>query len=118
MSESNSDVAKVGTAGVLTLSGTVTSTLGGLVLSLVVARNVTPDVFESVVLFLSMLNMVPIISILGLNRGVVKYVSGADSRDERNGSITISLVMPIVVGVVCGLVLTSGLNRSQTRCWT
>ena len=108
MSESNSDAAKVGTAGVLMLFGTATSMLGGLVLRLVVARNVTPEVFGSVVLFLSMLNIVSIISILGLNRGVVKYVSGADSRDERNGFITISLVVPMVAGIVCGLVLTLG----------
>jgi len=108
MSESNSDAAEVGTAGVLMLFGTATSMLGGLVLRLVVARNATPGVFGSVVLFLSMLNVVSIVSIMGLNRGVVKYVSGADSRDERNGFITISLVVPIVVGGVCGLVLALG----------
>jgi len=92
----------------LMLFGTATSMLGGLVLRLVVARNATPEVFGSVVLFLSMLNVVSIISILGLNRGVVKYVSGADSRDERNEFITISLVVPLVIGGVCGLVLALG----------
>jgi O-antigen/teichoic acid export membrane protein len=108
MSESNSDAAQVGTAGVLMLFGTATSMLGGLALRLVIARNVTPEVFGSVVLFLSMLNVVSIISILGLNRGVVKYVSGADSRDERNGFITLSLVVPVIIGSICGLVLALG----------
>jgi len=74
-----------------------------LVLRLVVARNATPEVFGSVVLFLSMLNVVSIINILGLNRGGVKSISGAYSRDERNGFVTIYLVVPMIVGGVCGL---------------
>jgi len=108
MTEQGSDAAKVGTAGVVMLFGTALSMLSGLVLRLLIARSASPDVFGSVVLYLSLLNVVSIISILGLNRGVVRFVSGAGSPLKRDGYITVSLIVPFLIGTLCGLVLAIG----------
>lgn len=99
-SESNSDAADVGVAGVVVLVGTAISMFGGLVLRLVIARNATQEVLGLIALFLAFLDVISIACVLGLDRGVVRYIPATESEESRNVYITLAIVVPFVIGTI------------------
>lgn len=106
MTETQSDAAEVGTAGILMIAGTAVSMFSGFVLRILIARNTSPAVFGAIVVYLSALNLASIICLMGFNQGIIKYISGnKDHREKQNIYITIALSASISLGVVAGVVL-------------
>lgn len=102
----NKNTVDVGIAGLIILAGTGASMFAGFLLRILLARNLNSAEFGTIILFLSILNTLSIITLLGLNRGVVKFTSSNRSNEElRNSYITISLLIPLIVSICLGITL-------------
>ncbi len=104
------DTKEVGRAGVLFLFGTTLSMLAGLVLRVVLARELSVSDFGTVFVFLSLLNILSTPCLLGLNQGITKFVSDEQlSKSETDTYITVTLVTVVVAsGLVTSTLLVIG----------
>lgn len=103
---SSSDAAEVGIAGLIVLLGTVLSMFAGFLFRIVLAQYTDGETFGTVILFVSLLNMVSIFSLLGLNRGIVKFTSERDGYDsKRNTYIFLAILSTVLISALCGVLV-------------
>lgn len=106
----SSNAAEVGEAGVIVLFGTVFSMLSGFLFRILLAQHTETEIFGTVILFLSMLNIVSIVCLLGQNRGVVKFISERNqTTSEKNSYVSSAIIISTVASVLIGfLIVTFG----------
>ncbi|KYH24896.1 putative flippase AglR [Halalkalicoccus paucihalophilus] len=93
------DITDIGQAGILVLLGTLLSMFSGFLFRLIGARFLTADQFGLVVLGITIVNIASIPCILGLNQGIVKFLSDKDNTHNRNSYITVSLLTTLIAGL-------------------
>lgn len=90
----------------IVLFGTVLSMAAGFLFRLLLAQYTSPEILGTVVIFLSLLNTGSTVCLLGLHRGVVKFISEYEGfNPERNSYISIAVATTIAVSVVLGAVI-------------
>ncbi|NLV12635.1 flippase [Haloarcula argentinensis] len=102
---SDTDVVAIGKSGLLIFIGTALSMVAGFIFRVALSNYLTGDVFGSVMLVISMLGIISIPTVLGLNQGVVKFLSTTKNSKEENSYVTLSLMISGVVSIFAVIVL-------------
>jgi len=91
-----SEISRVGRAGLLVLVGSVFSMFSGFLLRLILARQLSPSEFGAVFLAISVMSIGTIPCLLGLDQGLVKFIS---KKDMSVPDSLITVALSIVVGM-------------------
>jgi len=97
------DTVDIGIAGVLVLLGTILSMGGSFIIRIISARYLPTDEFGAVVLGISIVNLVSTSCLVGMNQGLVKYISEDITDDLRNSYITYSLLIVSITGAIVSI---------------
>ncbi|NHN60556.1 MULTISPECIES: flippase [Halorussus] len=103
MSEENSiddEVSALFSSTALILLGIVLSSAGTLVERVIVARVFTPAKYGEVTIGLAVMSIGSVISLVGINQGVSRYLSRAESDAERRGIWLTGLVVSAAISLV------------------
>jgi len=90
---------------VVTFIGNMFLRVSGLLERVLVARFFNPDKYGEFVLALTILNVAVIVALMGLDKGIVRYVPRTDGDQQRRGIIAYSLRFSFLIGIVIGGVL-------------
>ncbi|NHX38168.1 MULTISPECIES: flippase [Haloarcula] len=100
-----SDSTAVGKAGILVLLGTALGMLSSFIFRITLSNNISKSAFGTVILFLSLINIIAIPTVFGLREGIVKYLSNSDlASKERDSIITFSLVIVTTSSLIVALI--------------
>ncbi|QIB79139.1 flippase [Haloferax volcanii] len=95
----DSGVTDIGLAGLLVLIGTGISMFSNFLFRLLGARFLTPSEFGSVVVGISMINILSVVCLFGLNQGLVRFVSSESDIKIKNSYITVSIAFVVLVSM-------------------
>jgi len=97
----SSDATDIGRSGIVVLLGTGVSMVSYYLLRIILAQGLSQDSFGAVILMLSLVDILIIGSLLGLNQGLIKYIPSTDQGSkEQDTYITISFLTALVVSVI------------------
>ena len=90
---------------VVTFIGNMFLRVSGLLERVLVARFFNPDKYGEFVLALTVLNFAVIVAVMGLDKGIVRYVARADDEQKRRGIVVFSLRFSFLIALVVGGIL-------------
>lgn len=102
---SSSESSSVGQAGLLVLVGTVFGMFSDFLLRVLLSNTLGSSEFGSIFLVISILNLVSIPCLLGLNQGIVKFAA-ANKSDPRNVYITFSIIVILSISISVSILLS------------
>ncbi|AGB38773.1 flippase [Natronococcus occultus] len=98
-SSDDSDVSAVGQAGILVLIGSVFGMFSDFLFRVILSNIVDADIFGAVFLILSLVNIIAIPCLLGMNQGIVKYIPESNT-SNRNSYILFSMICSTIACVI------------------
>ena len=108
------DTSEIGRSGLIILLGTALSMLSGFVFKISLSNFLPGTVFGSIMLATSLFGILSIPTVLGLNEGVVKYVSATNDTDEKGTYIFISIILVGLVSTIIVFVFLLFLKPTRT----
>lgn len=105
LSDNSDNITTIARGGIVAFVGRLSSLSLGYVLTLILARGLGPSEYGLYVIGFSLVNLVGCISLLGLNRGTVRFIAtyrGSGDRSRERGTFHTSMTIVLLSGLAFG----------------